>query len=292
MRNHSTVQQQIECLKTMWVEQYSSTWSRMAAEWDADENEDRVWLIYAANYLLRTGGTRWAIDPLVLSSRVRQVPEVDIIRGLSKLSFVLLTHRHADHLDLQLIHALRAAPIWWVIPEFLFTQVVEEAGVPKSNVIVPKMLEQIRIGAVTITPFDGLHWEEDTSGKTSSPRGIPAVGYLAEFQNKRFLFPGDTRTYEAGQIPAFGAVDKVFAHLWLGRGCALMEKPPLLDAFCTFCLDLQPRHLVITHLNELGREPDDYWDQFHLDLVWARIKQMKALLPLSTCSIGDSVEMV
>ena len=102
-------------------------------------------------------------------------------------------------------------------------------------------------------------------------RGVPATGYLVEFQNKRWLFPGDTRTYDASQLPSFGPVDGLFAHLWLGRGCALMDEPPLLDAFCQFCLDLQPRRIILTHLNEFGRDADDFWDEEHAEKLCSKI---------------------
>ena len=40
-----------------------------------------------------------------------------LAQDLKALSFVLLTHQHADHLDLDLIRELKHLPIIWVIPE-------------------------------------------------------------------------------------------------------------------------------------------------------------------------------
>ena len=94
-------------------------------------------------------------------------------------------------------------------------------------------------------------------------RGPPVMGYLAEFNGKRWLIPGDTRKDDANQLPSFGAVDGLFAHLWFGRSCALHSEPPLSDAFCQFCLDLSPRRILLTHLNEYGRDANEFWDLQH-----------------------------
>lgn len=289
--DRSGVRAQIDLQKARWSEQYLATWQKMTAVWSVDDPDDQAWLMYSANYLLRTGGVRWAVDPFTLGARVSQAAPVDVAAGLRRLSFVLLTHRHADHLDVQLIRALRAAPVWWVVPEFLVPCVTGEAGIPRARLIVPKMLEPMVIDGITITPFPGLHWEYGPSRTAGPVRGVPAVGYLVEFAQKRWLFPGDTRCYDPAQIPNFGEVDLVFAHLWLGRGCALMDHPPLLETFCRFFLSLRPRRVVVTHLNELGREPEDYWDERHYLLAREQFSKLAPGLPVSACLPGGSVEI-
>lgn len=289
--DRSAIVTQIELLKARWTEQVLSTWEQMTDEWAADDPQDRVWLMYSANFLLRTGGVRWAVDPFTLSARLPQAPRVNAAQSLRRLCFVLLTHRHADHLDLALIHQLREAPIRWVVPDFLVATVVS-VGIPLSRLIVPEMLEAIEIDGVTITPFPGLHWEYGPSGAGEPLRGVPAVGYLAEFQHTRWLFPGDTRCYDSARLPNFGPVDGVFAHLWLGRGAALLDRPPLLDAFCRFFLSFQPGRIVVTHLNEVGRAPEDYWDARHYALAQEQFRLVAPDLPVSAGFPGGSVAMV
>lgn len=280
--------QSIADRKSRWVREYPALWQRMAAEWRSGAPDDQVWMLYSANYLLRTGGTLWAIDPFCLKSRIPETPEVDLRAGLRDLSFVLLTHHHADHLDLALIQALRDQPITWVIPDFLVDEVTRQTGLPRSRVIVPRVQEPLEIAGVGITPFDGLHFEY-LPGRP--PRGVPALGYLAECKGRRLLFPGDTRSYAAGQLPQFGPVDWLFAHLWLGRGCALAPRPPLLEPFCQFFLDLQPRHIAITHLHELGRAPDDYWETAHFERVRERLAQLAPGLPVQSREMGERIEL-
>ena len=60
-----------------------------------------------------------------------------------------------------------------------------------------------------LTPFDGLHIHGE--------HGVPAMGYLAEFSKKRWLFPGDTREFDFSKLPDFGELDDVIGHLWLGK---------------------------------------------------------------------------
>lgn len=267
---------------------YPVLWSKMIAEWNQPGPDDRAWLMYSANYLFRTGNVRWAMDPLRLIHRLPQAADVNAAQDLEALSFVLLTHQHADHLDLGLIRALRHLPIIWVIPKPVLALIRDQIDLPQKNVIVPEELEPIEIQGIKITPFTGLHWEKlerPDSQYPNSLRGVPATGYLVEFQNKRWLFPGDTRTYDVSQLPSFGPVDGLFAHLWLGRGCAMLDVPPLLDSFCRFFADLQPRQIVLTHLMEFGRKRDDYWETSHARMVsscfqknYRHIKILHALL--------------
>jgi hypothetical protein len=164
--------------------------------------------------------------------------------------------------------------------------VIQGAGLPPENIIVPGHLKPIELNGIRILPFTGLHWE-------TTPReirkGVPAIGYLIELNRKRWLFPGDTRTYDASQFPDFGPVDLLFAHLWLGQGCALMEEPPLTDAFCKFCLDLKPRKIALTHLNEFGRDANDLWDESHAEKICFRLQRFAANTPVIALQMGESV---
>ena len=267
---------------------YPAIWDRIIAEWNSPGPEDRVWLMYSANYLFRTQGVRWAMDPLELNSRLPQAPAMDILRDLRGLDFVLLTHRHKDHLDLGLLRALRHLPIWWVIPEAIFPLVRKEAGLPDKQVLVPKPMQPIDLHGLRVTAFDGLHWQDDPD-YPDGRRGVPATGYLVEFGGKRWLFPGDTRIYDPASRLTFGPVDLLFAHLWLGRGAALHAHPPLLELFCHFCLALQPRRLILTHLEEWGRRMDDFWDFEHAGEVVSALKKYAPSLPIEIAFTGTEV---
>jgi hypothetical protein len=267
---------------------YPALWSKVIREWNMPDPGNRVWLTYSANYLFRTNNIRWAIDPLRLHWRIKDAPNVDVANDLCNLSFVLLTHDHKDHLDVELLSALRHLPITWVIPEFILPQLMEQERLPREKIVVPSPLKPTDLHGIHILPFDGLHWETTSAGGF---KGVPAMGYLIECNGKRWLFPGDTRTYNVKQLPKVNSVDVVFAHLWLGRSSALMDEPPLLDAFCRFFLDLQPRRLILTHLHEWGRDANDFWDESHVELVCSRFRSLAANVQVTHAQIGDSITL-
>jgi len=267
---------------------YPALWWRILSEWQRPEASDRAWLLYSANYLLRTAGIRWALDPLTLNQRLPSAPEVDI-SPLAALDYIVLTHRHADHLDLDLLRRLREFPIRWIIPEFLLEHLTA-LDLPPESVSIPQPLEPIPAGGLTLTPFDGLHWEADPSCPDGQ-RGVPALGYLAEFSGKRWLFPGDTRTYDASSLLRFRPVDGLVVHLWLGRGNALDDQYPLLESFGRFCLDLRPKRIIVTHLNEFGRPADEIWDAGHFQLVKEWVEEQSPCVVLDSVGMGENINL-
>ena len=267
------------------IAQYPALWENIIAEWRSP-GPDRAWLMYSANYLFRTSEVCWALDPLTLNWRLRNsAPSIDI-SALRDLSFILLTHRHEDHLDLNLISALKNLSICWVVPEAILSQVMEQGGIQSKSIIVPKPLQPIELNGIRVTPFDGLHWEKLPDGTF---KGIPEIAYLVEFNNKRWLFPGDTRNYDASRLPDFGRLDGVFAHLWMGRGCACIEPPPLLESFCNFFASQRSPRIVLTHLMEFGRESDDYWDASHAQTAISFFRTNHRHIEVSYATIGQKV---
>ena len=284
----SEKQTEIRQKREQAIEQYPALWAKMTFAWNRPGLTDTVWMMYAANYLFRTGNVRWAIDPFTLNWRLPDAPKVDIRRDLSGLSFVLLTHSHKDHLDLNLIYALRDLPIQWVIPEFLIPVVLQRVDLPKERVIVPQPLLPLELGGLRITPFEGQHLVHNPDG---SINGVPAMGYLVETSHKRWLFPGDTRVYDAARLPLFGPVDTLFAHLWLGRRAALLDPPQYMEAFCKFCADLQPGRVILTHIEELGRAADDYWDGAHVAKIVSHFQKEYAEILIQPMRMGEQVAL-
>jgi len=283
-------QARIDLQRELVIAAFPQKWERLITEWNSPAPEDRGWLMYSANYLFRTGGVRWAIDPLEMHSRLTRVNRPEAARDLRNLDFVLLTHRHSDHLDLNLLRTLRDLPIQWVVPEAILPLVRKQAGLAAGQILVPETLQTIELHGFRITPFDGLHWEDSPTLRVGW-RGVAETGYLVELGDKRWLFPGDTRNYDAARLPAFGEVDILFAHLWLGRGAALKEKPPLLEEFCRFCLALQPRQVILTHLEEWGRGGRDFWDREQAGLVIRELNRLAPSLPVEVAFSGDEIPL-
>jgi L-ascorbate metabolism protein UlaG (beta-lactamase superfamily) len=282
-------QAQIEKRREEVIADYPRRWSHIIDQWKETRGDDRAYLTYSANYLFCTNGTRWAIDPLTLKRRLAAAQCVDIADALSSLEFVLLTHEHNDHLDTALIYTLKDAPIRWVVPREILSLVTRATGLSEKKIIVPENLKPISLGNIQVVPFEGLHWESAMKDGVEGLKGLPATSYLVEFRDKRWLFPGDVRTYDIDAMPGFGPVDGVFAHLWLGRKSALMEPPPLVNAFCDFYASLRPKRIIVTHLEELGRNALDYWDDRHYQLVHPRFRYIAPEIEVSSAYTGDEI---
>ncbi|MBW6473751.1 MAG: MBL fold metallo-hydrolase [Anaerolineaceae bacterium] len=263
-------------------EEYPKLWDRMISEWKSSQ-KDRFWLTYSANYLLHTAGVKWAIDPYSLFTRVGGGEQPAFSDDLNTLQLVVLTHSHSDHLDLNLIAAIQDLPIYWVIPELLLAKVNAAIDLPSERIIVPQPGNTLRIDNLMLTPFDGLHIHGE--------HGVPAMGYLAEFSHKRWLFPGDTRDYDFSKLPDFGEMDGIVGHLWLGKAEALEQWPSKLDDFCQFFSQFSTKQLVITHLREYGRETNELWDLHHFQLVRTHILAIKPEIKISAVLMGESIDL-
>lgn len=263
------------------INAYPHTWHQLIDGWDADASGSAAWLTYSANYLLQTAGVRWALDPFSLLSRVGSTFQPNFATDLASLQLVVLSHKHSDHFDTQLLTALVPLNLTWVVPEFMLTA-VSGLGLTKfAQVIVPEIGVPIHFSGLTLIPFNALH--------IRGSNGVPELGYLADFGGKRWLFPGDTRTYDFVALPDFGKLDGVFAHLWLGKAQALTPNPPLLNNFYQFFSAFKARHIVITHLYELGRNADDCWTRMHYAAVKRQLQLTSPHVAVSAAYTGKKV---
>lgn len=262
---------------------YPDLWSQVTRAWRESTSGYHLWLTYAANYLFSFDGFKWALDPFSLSSRVPGVSAPDYLHDLAGLSLIVLTHAHNDHLDVNLVRELSQTQVRWVIPHYVLDEIEARVRIPRERVIIPQQGEEIASGPLRLLPFDSLHM--------NGAHGVPETGYLVEFGERRWLFPGDIRNYRFDHLPPFGRLDGVVAHLWLGKAQAMVAVPPLLDAFCDFYTRFDTVRLVITHLNEFGRDEHDLWGERHYDLVRTEILRRKSSLRVEKMMMGDMIDL-
>jgi hypothetical protein len=262
---------------------YPGVWKSVVDEWNSDLTGNSAWLTYSANYLLHTAGVHWAIDPFSMSTRVADIPVPDFCHDLQKLEFVALTHAHNDHLDLNLIRAIASLPIQWVIPEDMVDLILAKTALNRKQIIIPRSGETIHHNGLTLTPFPSLHFHVHG--------GIMETGYLATFEDNKWLFPGDIRDFDPTRLPGFGSIDGVFAHLWLGKACALKEESPYLDEFCNFFNSFSPGRIIVTHLNEYGRDETELWDENHFVRVKQWFSKVAPLVKVEMAIMGSKVTL-
>ena len=271
-------QAEINTLKENARATYPLHWRNLILEWQSAK-QDAVWLTYAANYLFFTAGLRWALDPFSLLTRIGGGAQPDFATDLKMLELVVLSHAHSDHFDPILLKAIAGLPLTWVIPDFMLGQVSQVVQLDQQKVIIPKPGQTLHFDNLALTPFEGLHMHAEG--------GVPEMGYLAEFSGKRWLFPGDTRTFNLSALPYFGRLDGVFAHLWLGKAQACADRPSQLENFSQFFAGLGANRIVISHLNEFGRDADDFWNDRHYEMVAKCIKEFDAKLKISPVLMGE-----
>jgi len=243
------------------VSGYTKLWDVMIREWRAPRITDAVWLIYAASYLFNTRGLKWAVDPVSLGNLVPEAPAIDAGRDLNDLDFVLLTHDHADHTDIGLWNQIKDSRCHWVVPAHMAERFFDNMRLkrPRCSVVVPE--QKIMLAGACITPFDAPHTPPGATNK------INAFGYLVETANGSYLLPGDIRAYDPLCLERFKGVSAVFAHVFLGRAAARDFNPPLLAAFVKFYLNCHPKKIVLAHLYEFARQPEDCWLAEHADAL-------------------------
>lgn len=265
--------------------EYPRLWREMISEWSAPAASGSVWLTYSANYILNTGGIRWAVDPLTLHGRLaakgelppEPLPDEEIMK-LEPLSFVILTHNHSDHLDLGLAGLLRNSRVKWVAPDRVGEKLIEKAGIEEKDILVPANGEKIEIDGIGITACEGLHFRKEPEKPF-----VPSNAYLVEARGKKLFFPGDTRTYDFDRIPFSGPLDWIFLHLWLGTN-ALDDEFPILYEFCRFALQFKPENIFLSHICDISKAPEGCWLDEHAETAASLLKkfspQTKVTAPL------------
>lgn len=261
---------------------YPSLWRNLILEWQSAKL-DAAWLTYAANYLFFTAGLRWALDPFSFLTRIGGEGQPDFATDLKMLNLVVLSHAHSDHFDPILLKAIASLPLTWVIPDFMLDQVNEITRLDQQQVIIPKPGQTLRFANLVLTPFEGLHMHAEG--------GVPEMGYLAEFSGKRWLFPGDVRSFNLSALPYFGRLDGVFAHLWLGKAQACAAHPTQLEHFCHFFAGLGAERILISHMQDFGRDADDFWDKSHFRWAAECLNEIDAKLIVAAAFMGELITL-
>ena len=236
----------------------------MIRGWSAPRTNHAVWLVYSANYLFNTRGLKWAVDPVLLSNRIPEVPVLDVTPDLADLDFVLLGHAHLDHRDVVLWSQMESSCCHWIVPEHMTDFFAHEVSVSDSAYSVAIPGKEIAVSGGSIVSFKAPHYEHLETGVTNH---VDSTGYLVETGGASYLFPGDIRTYDPLCLKPFTDVSAVFAHIFLGRSSAVVCDPPLLKDFVDFYLSCHPKKIVLSHLYELGRDPEDCWLASHARAV-------------------------
>lgn len=265
-------QQEIKSKREIIVSGYSESWSKMICQWNSPRNNSLVWLMHTSSYLFNTRGIKWAVDPVMLCNQIPEVQAFTVSKDLNDLEFILLTHMHSDHIDIDLWEQLSDSACHWIVPEHMIEFFAGKTSIRRSCYSVAVPGQVITVANARITPFDAPHHEQLSTGKLNK---VKSTGYFVAVNEESYLFPGDIRTYDPACLNPFRDISTVFAHVFLGRSAALEPVPPLLDAFVKFYLSCCPKKILLTHLYDFARKnPEDCWVTSHAQAVAQRFKTM------------------
>ncbi len=262
----------------------SRTWRTLLRDLRRTARRDRTVARFAnsSSYLFSTGDLFWAVDPVYAIDPCPAEESEAVAAGLQDFAFIVVTHCHADHLNVPLLRRLRSnGRTRLVIPASIADQFLPLTGGAATDVTVLEVGQSACLSGVTLTCHPGYHDEPGTAG-------YPSGSFLVSLPDGiNLFFPGDVRDY-ARRLPAtLPPIDYAFGHVWLGRGNSLDDAFPLVDDFCRFMMQCRPGVLFLTHLREVSRGADSMWLPRHAALVRARLSELAPETVVSIPSPGD-----
>jgi L-ascorbate metabolism protein UlaG (beta-lactamase superfamily) len=266
-------------LQAHFQESYAGLWANAFAQAFGTEHDHQAWLLGPSGYLLSADGLRFGLDICIHRPWIEDGPRDSLAGNLSRLDFMLLSHEHADHYDEAMLRLLKDAPVRWFVPAFFDRGRLLATGISPERITWVEPGQTYQEGSLAITAFESPHVN------------VPELGYLVETGKARLLFPGDVRDYTQG-LPAFGPVDCLFAHVWLGRDNARnLPCEPWLSGFCDFAAALRPRRVFLTHLFELGRDAGNLWTYSHAGLAADGLLERDASMQIAIPRIGEALSL-
>jgi L-ascorbate metabolism protein UlaG (beta-lactamase superfamily) len=159
----------------------------------------RLLYVGHATVLLELGGMRVLTDPLLRRriAHVRRRVPLPALEALMPLDAILISHAHADHLDLPSLRRLHGPQP--VIAPRGSAPLLRRAGLGQVVELVPG--ERHRLGGITVEAVAAEH----DGRRHPLARRIPALGFLLEGPS-RVYFAGDTDLFD-GMAALAGRVD-------------------------------------------------------------------------------------
>jgi len=184
----------------------------------------------------------------------------------SSLDLMIISHGHPDHFEREVIEALSANDICFVIPDFLIDK-AKEMGLKEDKMIIARTGERISFKCLEILPFKGKHF------RPISGLGTEEYGYLITLEDSTSLvFPVDVRDYTLDDSLPCG--DYCFCNVWLEDDSANEESwRGVIDDFSSFALSLSKKNIILTHLYENGRGDDKMWMRHHAEAIKEAVKE-------------------
>lgn len=224
------------------------------------EKECLVGQLVSAAYLVKFGDTKIIIDPSLIRINVTRQGRRELLNLIKSCDAVIITHKHHDHFDKQLIRELSRYDIKWFIPNFFTADDLKECNLIKENITFTQKDTQYSLNNININIFESIHsHQQDT---------ISEYGFSLEYNNKNYVFVADVRTYSPEKYKKFENTECLFAHLWLGRANALnIHSNNYIESFCNFVNYFSAKKIYIAHVFDVRRSILDMWSDIHYNII-------------------------
>ena len=248
-----------------------------------------IWfsLIHSTAFLFQTNGFRWAMDIAFRNTyRLSRLPS-NAATLLKDLELMIISHEHADHFEEKTVRQLAENDTCWIIPDFLVDTALKW-GIRRDRIIPAMPGEKIRIGPLTVLPFEGRHYRPVTG------KGVRAYGYRITAQDvPSLVFPGDTRNFSLDGLPSIPPSDWCFANVWLGDKNGFCEDyGTMLTDYARFMLQFSRQNVIFAHLYECNRKAEDMWRRVHARTIAEVMHEISPDVKTHIPASGDMMHLI
>ncbi len=265
---------------------YRKYWENIFENVFENDVDNKIYFQCASGYVFKICSVVFGMDIVFRTPWLKEQVKDRYFEDLKKLKYFFITHSHVDHYDKPLISALKDTEIVWIIPEFFNKEEVLSLGLREEKIIWAKKDESFELDFGTVTPFESRHFRP-------TGEGVEEYGYIFDTkEKKRIVCPGDVRRYEKDLFRDFGKIDTLILHVWLGgKNAENYPFEPYASDISKFATDLKPDKIILGHLNEYVRTPDEMWSYMHAGLVTAGIKALKPDTKVIAPYTGDCEDL-
>ena len=264
--------------------------ARFSDWWDAlmkgvNTEGDGFGLFGPSSYVLRVGEAKILIDPCFRFPSLGEKIAERLPADLAAFDAVVLTHSHGDHLCKHFWKCAEGAPVKNLyVPAFFEDELLRKNNIDPNRVSRIEPGSKIPVKNATVLAFLSNHKRE------TQTVGLPELGYSFRAAGKTYLMPCDVRTYTPGFFGKLvgSAPDAMFSHIWFSakHGLAAPWEPKLTE-FCNFINAFRPKRVVLAHLYETGRTPDEMWSYLHAGAVADRLLAISPETDVTVPQLGQ-----
>jgi L-ascorbate metabolism protein UlaG (beta-lactamase superfamily) len=179
--------------------------------------EAYIWFAGQHGFIINMGGTVFYIDVILNDlldnngNSFRVYPPPFKANVVQRVDYVLCTHNHIDHLNIDTLLPLSQSnpQTRFVVPVSCKHQLIE-TGIPQERILAAGTGEPIMAGNVTIIPVPAIHTEFiQEEGEKDENGNYTALGFVLKGEKISLYHSGDTWVTQTliGALKALGPFD-------------------------------------------------------------------------------------